>query len=74
MPAVRETCGGRGEESATLRFVDVLENAFTALSDEDYEVAMKHVRELLDLEPDQESGKFDPKFEVMWAVVSAFNK
>lgn len=53
---------------------DVLENAFTALSDEDYEVAMKHVRELLDLDPDQETGKFDAKLEVMWAVVSAFNK
>ncbi|CAF1202998.1 unnamed protein product [Adineta ricciae] len=53
---------------------DVLENAFTPLSDEDYEVAMKHVRELLDLDPDQETSKYDPKMEVMWAVVSAFNK
>jgi len=53
---------------------DVLENAFTALSDEDYEVAMKRVRELLDLDPDQETSKFDSKLELMWAVVSAFNK
>jgi len=53
---------------------DVLENAFTALSDEDYEVAMKHVRELLDLEPDTECSKYDSKMEIMWAVVSAFNK
>ncbi|CAF1114166.1 unnamed protein product [Didymodactylos carnosus] len=53
---------------------DVLENAFTALSDEDYEVAMKHVRELLDLDPDQECSKYDSKMEVMWSVVSAFNK
>jgi len=53
---------------------DVLENAFTSLSDEDYEVAMKHVRELLDLEPDQETSKYDSKMEIMWAVVSAFNK
>jgi len=53
---------------------DVLENAFTSLSDDDYEVAMKHVRELLDLDPDQETGKYDPKMEIMWAVVSAFNK
>ncbi|CAF0754151.1 unnamed protein product [Adineta ricciae] len=53
---------------------DVLENAFTPLSDEDYEVAMKHVRELLDLDPDQETSKYDSKMEVMWAVVSAFNK
>jgi hypothetical protein len=35
---------------------------------------MKHVRELLDLDPDQETGKYDPKMEIMWAVVSAFNK
>ena len=55
-------------------FKDVLENAFTSLSDEDYEVAMKHVRELLDLDPDQETSKYDSKMEVMWAVVSAFNK
>ncbi|UJR31727.1 hypothetical protein I4U23_019207 [Adineta vaga] len=53
---------------------DVLENAFTSLSDEDYEIAMKHVRELLDLDPDQETGKYESKMEVMWAVVSAFNK
>ena len=56
------------------RHLDVLENAFTALSDEDYEVAMKHVRELLDLDPDQETSKYDAKQEVMWAVVAAFNK
>jgi Golgi phosphoprotein 3 len=55
-------------------YSDVLENAFTSLSDDDYEVAMKHVRELLDLDPDQETSKYDPKMEVMWAVVSAFNK
>ncbi|CAF0990896.1 unnamed protein product [Adineta steineri] len=53
---------------------DVLKNAFTSLSDEDYEVVMKHVRELLDLDPHQESSKHDPKIETMWAVVSAFNK
>jgi Golgi phosphoprotein 3 len=53
---------------------DVLENAFTSLSDDDYEVAMKHVRELLDLDPDQETSKYDSKMEIMWAVVSAFNK
>jgi Golgi phosphoprotein 3 len=53
---------------------DVLENAFTSLSDDDYEVAMKHVRELLDLDPDQETSKYDSKMDIMWAVVSAFNK
>ncbi|CAF3714835.1 unnamed protein product [Rotaria sp. Silwood1] len=53
---------------------DVLENAFTSLSDDDYEVAMKHVRELLDLDPDQETSKYDTKMEIMWAVIAAFNK
>ncbi len=57
-----------------MSYSDVLENAFTSLSDDDYEVAMKHVRELLDLDPDQETSKYDSKMEVMWAVVSAFNK
>ena len=52
---------------------DVLENAFTALSDEDYDVAMKHVRELLDLDPEVESMKPNAN-EVMWAVISAFIK
>ena len=52
---------------------DVLENAFTALSDEDYDVAMKHVRELLDLDPEVESQKANAN-EIMWAVVSAFIK
>jgi Golgi phosphoprotein 3 len=52
---------------------DVLENAFTALSDEDYDVAMKHVRELLDLDPEVESQKPNAN-ELMWAVVSAFIK
>lgn len=61
-------------ECALTLFLDVLENAFTPLSDDDYEVAMKRVRELLDLDPDQEVSKFDPKFEVMWAVAAAFNK
>ena len=52
---------------------DVLENAFTALSDEDYDVATKHVRELLDLDPEVESQKQNAN-EVMWAVISAFIK
>jgi len=33
---------------------DVLENAFAPLSDEDYELAMKRVRELLDLDFENE--------------------
>eukprot|EP00047_Mylnosiga_fluctuans_P019426 m.82400 g.82400 ORF g.82400 m.82400 type:complete len:288 (+) comp8122_c0_seq3:42-905(+) len=52
---------------------DVLENAFVPLSDDDYELAMKRVRELLDVDPDVESQKPGAN-EVLWAVVSAFLK
>ncbi|XP_038076838.1 Golgi phosphoprotein 3-like [Patiria miniata] len=52
---------------------DVLENAFAPLSDEDYELAMKRVRELLDLDPDAQIGKPGVN-DVMWAVVAAFIK
>ncbi|ELT92653.1 hypothetical protein CAPTEDRAFT_90948 [Capitella teleta] len=52
---------------------DVLENAFAPLSDDDYEVAMKRVRDLLDLDFEQETMK-DGTCELMWAVVSAFSK
>ena len=52
---------------------DVLENAFAPLTDDDYEVAMKRVRELLDLEFEQESMK-DGTNELMWAVITAFSK
>ena len=52
---------------------DVLENAFAPLSDDDYEVAMKRVRDLLDLDFEQEAMK-EGTCEVLWAVVSAFSK
>lgn len=52
---------------------DVLENAFAPLSDDDYEVAMKRVRELLDLDVEAESMKPNAN-EVMWAVFAAFIK
>lgn len=52
---------------------DVLENAFAPLSDDDYEVAMKRVRELLDLEFEQEGMK-EGANELMWAVITAFSK
>jgi Golgi phosphoprotein 3 len=55
---------------------DVLENAFSPLKDEDYEVAMKRVRDLLAADPDQESTKSycTSSMEVIWSVVAAFNK
>lgn len=52
---------------------DVLENAFAPLSDDDYEVAMKRVRELLDLDLDVESMK-EGTNELMWAVFAAMTK
>jgi len=52
---------------------DVLENAFAPLSDDDYEVAMKRVRELLDLDFEAESMK-DGANELMWSVITAFSK
>jgi len=52
---------------------EVLEHAFASLSDEDYDLAMKRVRELLDLDPDQEASK-EGADELMWAVVASFFK
>nr|CAG4638606.1 EOG090X0A2Q [Cyclestheria hislopi] len=52
---------------------DVLENAFAPLNDDDYELAMKRVRELLYLDLDNESVKPGTN-ELMWAVFAAFTK
>lgn len=52
---------------------DVLENAFAPLSDDDYEIAMKRVRELLDLDFENESMK-EGTNELVWAVIAAFSK
>merc|ERR1711920_474235 len=52
---------------------DVLENAFAPLSDEDYDVAMKRVRYLLDLDPEEEALKQGAN-DVLWAVVAAYTK
>lgn len=52
---------------------DVLENAFAPLNDDDYELAMKRVRELMDLDLEVESTKSSTN-ETMWAVIAAFVK
>lgn len=54
-------------------FSDVLENAFAPLLDDQYDLAMKRVRQLLDLEPEAESMKANTN-ELFWAVVAAFIK
>ena len=55
---------------------DVLENAFAPLSDQDYELAMKRVRTLLELDFGAESEKkgLNSSSDVIWAVFEAFNK
>lgn len=52
---------------------DVIENAFAPLNDDDYEVAMKRVRELLDLDFETEAAKTNAN-EILWAVFMAFTK
>jgi len=52
---------------------DVLENAFGPLSDDDYDVAMKRVRDLLDLDLEAEACKQGTN-ELMWSVFAAFIK
>ncbi|KAI5708464.1 hypothetical protein M8J76_006759 [Diaphorina citri] len=53
---------------------DVLENAFAPLSDEDYEVAMRRMRELSEVEIESEAVRSGNSGEVLWAVVAAFAK
>ncbi|XP_053501079.1 Golgi phosphoprotein 3 [Ictalurus furcatus] len=52
---------------------DVLENAFAPLQDEQYELATKRVRSLLELEPEVEATRSGAN-ELLWAVVAAFTK
>lgn len=52
---------------------DVLENAFASLQDDEYDLAMKRVRELLDADPDAEAQKPGAS-DIIWAVAAAFLK
>merc|ERR1712150_224966 len=52
---------------------DVLENAFAPLNDDDYDLAMRHVRFLLDSDLETEGAKQGAN-ELMWAVFTAFIK
>ncbi|XP_011191902.1 Golgi phosphoprotein 3 homolog sauron [Zeugodacus cucurbitae] len=52
---------------------DVIENAFAPLNDDDYELAMKRVRELLDLDFEAEAAKPNAN-EILWAAFMAFSK
>lgn len=53
---------------------DVLENAFAPLSDEDYEIAMRRMRELSEVDIETEAVRTSGGGEVLWAVVAAFAK
>ncbi|XP_053330914.1 Golgi phosphoprotein 3-like [Spea bombifrons] len=52
---------------------DVLENAFSTLPDDKYDMAMNRSKDLFDLDPDVEGNKANAS-EMIWAVLSAFNK
>ncbi|XP_028649803.1 Golgi phosphoprotein 3-like [Erpetoichthys calabaricus] len=52
---------------------DVLENIFSNLPDDKYEVAVTRSRELLDSNPDEEGNK-NVGTEMIWAVLAAFNQ
>lgn len=53
---------------------DVLENAFAPLNDDDYELAMKRVRELVDLDLEAESARSSSPTDLHWAVFASFAK
>eukprot|EP01135_Chromosphaera_perkinsii_P012195 Nk52_evm14s2612 gene=Nk52_evmTU14s2612 len=50
---------------------DVLENAFKDLSDDDYEIVMKRMRDILSQDPDVEASK-SGACEILWAATCAF--
>ncbi|KAG2465733.1 Golgi phosphoprotein 3-like [Polypterus senegalus] len=52
---------------------DVLENIFSNLADDKYEVAVTRSRELLDSNPDEDGNKNEGT-EMIWAVLAAFNQ
>ncbi|NXU81355.1 GLP3L protein, partial [Oreotrochilus melanogaster] len=50
---------------------DVLENVFSGLAEEKYEVAMNRTKDLLDLDPEVEAAKAPGGAEMIWAVLAA---
>ncbi|XP_027654638.1 Golgi phosphoprotein 3-like isoform X1 [Falco biarmicus] len=52
---------------------DVLENVFSSLADDKYDVAMNRTKDLLDMDPEVEAAKARGA-EMIWAVLAAFNK
>ncbi|EFB28476.1 hypothetical protein PANDA_008014, partial [Ailuropoda melanoleuca] len=52
---------------------DVLENVFSSLTDDKYDVAMNRAKDLVELDPEVEGTKHSAT-EMIWAVLAAFNK
>ncbi|XP_008048151.1 Golgi phosphoprotein 3-like isoform X2 [Carlito syrichta] len=52
---------------------DVLENVFSSLTDDKYDVAMNRAKDLVELDPEVEGTKRSAT-EMIWAVLAAFNK
>ncbi|GAB5575503.1 Golgi phosphoprotein 3-like [Prionailurus iriomotensis] len=52
---------------------DVLENVFSSLTDDRYDVAMNRAKDLVELDPEVEGTKHSAT-EMIWAVLAAFNK
>lgn len=52
---------------------DVLENVFSSLADDKYDVAMNRAKDLVELDPEVEGTKHSAT-EMIWAVLAAFNK
>lgn len=50
---------------------DVLENAISSLNDEDYDLAMRRLKVLLDSDPEVEATKPNAN-EILWAVILSF--
>ncbi|XP_073090699.1 Golgi phosphoprotein 3-like isoform X8 [Manis javanica] len=52
---------------------DVLENVFSSLTDDKYDMAMNRAKDLIELDPEVEGTKHIAT-EMIWAVLAAFNK
>ncbi len=61
------------ENEPTLRpRTDVIENAFKSLTDDEYELVMRRMRDLLNVDPEVESQR-QGSVEVLWSVVETFS-
>ncbi|KAB0360610.1 hypothetical protein FD754_004766 [Muntiacus muntjak] len=52
---------------------DVLENVFSSLTDDKYDMAMNQAKDLIELDPEVEGTKHSAT-EMIWVVLAAFNK